>query len=67
MRRHIPALAGAIAGLMLASAPALALSIDFIDLETKAPAAAARVVIWMGRNRSRDASRMACSGPTPVD
>jgi lipoprotein-anchoring transpeptidase ErfK/SrfK len=45
MRRHIPALAGAIAGLMLASAPALALSIDFIDLETRTPAAAPRTPV----------------------
>jgi len=42
MRRHIPALAGVIAGLMLASAPALALSVDVIDLETRVPSAAAR-------------------------
>jgi len=40
MRRHIPALAGVIAGLMLASAPALALSVDVIDLETRGPAPA---------------------------
>ena len=42
MRRHIPALAGVIAGLMLASAPALALSVDVIDLETRVPAAPRR-------------------------
>ena len=42
MRRHIPALVGVIAGLMLASAPALALSIDVIDLETRVPSAAVR-------------------------
>ena len=41
MRRHIPAFVGIVAGLMLASAPALALSVDFIDLETRVPAAAA--------------------------
>ncbi len=41
MRRHLPAFAAAFAGLMLASAPALALSVDFIDLETRVPAAAA--------------------------
>ncbi len=41
MRRHLPALAGAFAGLMLASAPAFAISVDFIDLQTKVPAPAA--------------------------
>ena len=41
MRRHIPALAGVIAGLMLASAPAFALSVDVIDLETRVPGVAA--------------------------
>ena len=43
MRRHIQAFVGATAGLMLASAPALAVSIDFIDLETRVPAASAPV------------------------
>jgi lipoprotein-anchoring transpeptidase ErfK/SrfK len=42
MNRHIPALVGVIAGLMLASAPALALSVDVIDLETRVPMAAVR-------------------------
>ena len=42
MRRNLPALAGVLAGLMLASAPALALSVDFIDLETRVPGAAAQ-------------------------
>ena len=42
MHRHIPALVGVIAGLMLASAPALALSVDVIDLETRVPTAAVR-------------------------
>jgi lipoprotein-anchoring transpeptidase ErfK/SrfK len=41
MRRHIPALVGVFAGLVLASAPALAISVDFIDLETRIPAASA--------------------------
>ena len=41
MRRHLQALTGAIAGLVLASAPAFAISVDFIDLETRAPSAAA--------------------------
>ncbi len=41
MRRHLPALAGAFAGLMLASAPAFAISVDFIDLQTKVPAPSA--------------------------
>ena len=40
MRRTIPALASAIAGLLLASAPAFSLSVDIIDLETRVPAAA---------------------------
>ena len=40
MRRTIPALASAIAGLLLASAPALSLSVDIIDLETRVPAVA---------------------------
>jgi lipoprotein-anchoring transpeptidase ErfK/SrfK len=43
MRRHIQAFVGATAALMLASAPALAVSIDFIDLETRVPAASAPV------------------------
>ena len=43
MRRHIQAFVGATAGLMLASAPALAVSVDFIDLETRVPAASAPV------------------------
>ena len=40
MRRTIPALASAIAGLLLASAPAFSLSVDIIDLETRVPAVA---------------------------
>jgi len=40
MRRTIPALASAMAGLLLASAPALSLSVDIIDLETRVPAVA---------------------------
>ena len=40
MRRSLPALASAIAGLLLASAPALALSVDIIDLETRVPSMA---------------------------
>jgi lipoprotein-anchoring transpeptidase ErfK/SrfK len=40
MRRTIPALASAMAGLLLASAPAFSLSVDIIDLETRVPAAA---------------------------
>jgi len=40
MRRSLPALASAIAGLLLASAPALALSVDIIDLETRVPTVA---------------------------
>ena len=42
MNRHIPTLVGVIAGLMLASAPARALSVDVIDLETRVPMAAVR-------------------------
>jgi len=42
MNRLIPALVGVMAGLMLASAPALALSVDVIDLETRVPMAAVR-------------------------
>ena len=37
MRRSLPAFASAIAGLLLAAAPALALSVDVIDLETCVP------------------------------
>jgi lipoprotein-anchoring transpeptidase ErfK/SrfK len=40
MRRTVPALASAIAGLLLASAPAFSLSVDIIDLETRVPAVA---------------------------
>jgi lipoprotein-anchoring transpeptidase ErfK/SrfK len=40
MRRTIPALASAIAGLLLASAPAFSLSVDIIDLESRVPAVA---------------------------
>ena len=40
MRRTIPAFASAIAGLLLASAPAFSLSVDIIDLETRVPAVA---------------------------
>ena len=40
MRRTIPAFASAIAGHLLASAPALALSVDIIDLETRVPSVA---------------------------
>jgi len=40
MRRTIPALASAMAGLLLASAPAFSLSVDIIDLETRVPAVA---------------------------
>ena len=40
MRRTIPAFASAIAGFLLVSAPALALSVDIIDLETRVPTVA---------------------------
>ena len=40
MRRSLPAFASAIAGLLLAAAPALALSVDIIDLETRVPSVA---------------------------